>query len=345
MDRQRKLFDDERGLWHLERLELHDKVSQLETSLRKLKAMSPSEAISPVTTSVAIDDAWNFAVAEGSKHISTGNEFWRGSGGKNDAQPTRIFPDLPDQSFKHDDRLPSIAEDSSAMNSKPSFSMSVMRPVPKADKDLDGITFKPSGRVPSIAESLLSPQSPLSPQTPSPTAEPSENLLNPLAIQTAAFDPYTKDAGQTPLARGSDLHLSTISSGLATPVQPETERPPFEPHASFVKVPSERAESYFPPVANHDEDGGDGDMVLTEPLSLKNSNQEDKGFLQELDKKLVQAANSTYKTQPPESNGSDKENMLEDKGFDQPEPEPRLRIKRSMNFGSRFGAAECGKGF
>lgn len=129
-------------------------------------------------------------------------------------------------------------------------------------------------------------------------------------------------------------------SDLTTPTQPEIELSPLDPPTSVVKVPSESADSYFP---NLDE-LKDGDIELREPLGLKNNGVHDKKFLSELDSKLLKAARSEKLR--PQSAKSGKENIGdEEKTYTQADQEPKLRIKRSMNFGSQFGTSTLGKGF
>lgn len=108
-------------------------------------------------------------------------------------------------------------------------------------------------------------------------------------------------------------------------------------------------------------DERDEDVALTGPLSLKNNEVGDQGFLNEVSSKLRDVARS--QTFEPEENGEDGtldpgrgrgggrgkgrgRNGAGDDGSGGEEFEgPKLRIKRSMNFGSSWGARSCGKGF
>ena len=354
LDKQRQVFDEERALWQTERTELQEKIYQLEASLHRYQAISSSQVSSPIEAN-GFEKGHPFSpeAIDGSRHTSTGDEFWRGSGGKSNARPKRTFSDSSNQSSKLEDRLPMISEDPDSQKLKAasfpidSIGSGSLRKAStrgiETDKDLDGITFRKSSLAPSITESLTTPESLLR-RSPSPTRLSTKSNVFPPFLLTEPVDPYIKDAGHTPLARRSEYILdgksSALSSTSATPTRPEVERPPLEPRASVFKVPSERTDSYFPNL----EDEMDGDVELQEPLGLRNSKVEDKTFLTELDSKLLQAARSKT-AEPPEPNESDKENVEEDKSFIQPEPEPKLRIKRSMNFGSQLGAANCGKGF
>lgn len=111
-----------------------------------------------------------------------------------------------------------------------------------------------------------------------------------------------------------------------------------------MRPPTERSDSYFPAA---EDNSNDVDPKLSGPLGLTNEEGEDKQFLSELDSKLLRAAQIDM-FEPPAVAGAS--NMVgsakeEEKEFEQPEAEPKLRIKRSMNFGSVFGARNCGKGF
>lgn len=350
MNHQCQVFEEERALWHTERSEMQDKIARLEASLDRFQAISSSQVSSPMEPNGSgTSSPWNPGHHNGLAKKLTGDEFWRGPGGKNDAQPIRTFTNLGDQSLKVGDRLPVIAENSMVYTSKAvSYPISVdSRSLSKAstrgigtDKNLDGITFRKS-TVPTITESLMTSQDSVPHQLPSPTRVSSSSILMPSSLSTAPSDTYTKDAGHTPLARRSEYNLSgglgASSGNLATPTQLELERPPLEPRASGIQIPLDRADSYFSPI----EGDNDGDSELKEPLGLKDNAVANDEFLNMVDSRLLQVAQS----KTVERSESDKENMDEGKSFDQPEPEPKLRIKKSMNFGSQFGASNCGKGF
>ena len=235
---------------------------------------------------------------------------------------------------------------------KPSMSSAAI------DKNLDGINFRSSPLSQVSTKKVMTPQSP-SPRTSSPSCLSPRTIQLPASKFEAPVDPYTKDAGHTPLAprayRNTD-GASSVGDGT-TPTQHEMERPPLEPHASRAKLPSERSDSYFPisekefQHTNHDtQDSGDKsrdeDPELNGPLGLdngKNEGEEDKHFLNELDSKLLQAAKSDALS--PTGTDLDSDSPPEHgKSFEQPEHEPKLRIKKSMNFGSAFGAKPFGKG-
>ena len=170
-------------------------------------------------------------------------------------------------------------------------------------------------------------------------------------------------AGHTPLARDFEpLNLDGATSGRSsdtqTPTGPAPEQHSDEPHEIEIKPPSERHDSYFPSLSPP-ESIIDEDPALKGPLSLTNEATGDKMFLSELDTKLLHAAHASEVAieTPSESNGSETSNFdgqeKVDGGkegeiaFEQPEQEeePKLRIKRSMNFGSQLAGTGFGRGF
>ena len=365
MERQRQVHNDERALWNVERMELQEKVAQLQNSLRRYEAISTSQVSSPVEKSGSGADSGFLSLLnpDGSRHTSTsttGDEPWRGP--KNAVRPTRTFSDDSAQSAKLD-RLPSVAENPFTSRRHRQFSEhSTDRPDThykpsidgaEIDKNLDGITLKASGLTPSIApKNVMTPQSP-SPQSPSPAKVSPGTFELPPSTLGVPEDPYTKHAGHTPSARGTYLNndgaSSTGSADAETPTQPEQERPPLEPQHSRVRFPSERSDSYFPtvPEETHDED-----PELQGQLGLTNDDSKDRSFLDAVDSKLEQAARKKRSEPDAVAGAADQEGEgdsgdkggEEDKEFEQPEREPQLRIKRSMNFGSAFGSKKCGKG-
>ncbi|KAF6239828.1 hypothetical protein HO173_002374 [Letharia columbiana] len=357
MEHQRQTFDEERALWSVERTELHEKIAQLEGSLYRYQTISSSQASSPINNSKRGSQSnssfWSLLSKDGSSHTSgttTGDEIWRGP--KLDVQPTRTFSDPTTQSTKPGDRgrLPSIAEDTTC-GRKDSLDMQPGLHKPSVssaeiDKNLDGINFKSSTLSPVPIKQVMTPQSPSS-RTSSPSRLSPRTIQLPSSKLEAPLDPYTKDAGHTPLVRRTYFNAD-FPSGEGdgpTPTQPEIERPPLEPHVSSAKLPSERSDSYFPVAEDESWDerdrsrdgedkSPDEDPELKEPLGLDNSKGEDKHFLGELDSKLLQAARSEAFS--PSGTGSGRESSLDkdEKDFEQPEHEPKLRIKRSTNFGN-----------
>ena len=364
VEHQRSLHDEERALWHLERQELHNKISELEATIRQLQSKSSVELNSP-RGGIPPGTFGSFSSNRGSQTTSgsTGDEFWRGAGGKSDSIPTRTFSESSDFSTTIDERrMPSIAEhdsdgtpiaslapisrvishESSNSHHRPSIDGA------KIDKNLDGISFKSAALPPFILKSVITPQSPSPLQSPLSTRHSPQRLELSASNLLEANKLYTKDAGHTPLARGASVY-SNGTSDQVTPKLPDAEEGRFEPRPSVAvsRPPNERSDSYFPQ-APETIDEADEDPILKDPLGLQNDKSGDKSFLGELDHKLLQVArsNTFSPSETSELEGPNKENksQADDKSFDQPEPEPKLRIKRSMNFGSQFGAKSCGKG-
>ncbi|KAI4121645.1 MAG: hypothetical protein LQ338_006252 [Usnochroma carphineum] len=344
LDHQRRAFDSERAMWNIERTGLVEEIASLEASLRKFQA-SPRGQQSASTKIPILSSGsprlGSFPGAYGPRHAheDPGNQPWRGSGGKGGAQPTRNFSESATNMQTNFGRLSSIAENVPPAKFGKSFPESVKQPSrgvggPDIQKHYDGITFRstattstqPIGYKSRVTGSLSSlPESPGTLQLP---------IVH--EVGTATDDNLTKDAGHTPLARTVpvlDGTTSAVESDLPTPAS-EQERPPLEPRASVAKIPSERSDSYFPPPA----DDFDQDPELQGQLGLNNDRSNDNQFLSELNTKLARAAECpappTAAQVPANLTEASRDNV---EGFDQPEPEPKLRIKRSMNFGSQLG--------
>lgn len=338
LEHQRQVHDEERHLWNTERSELLDEMSKLKEALRQAQATSPAGMQLP---GASLSD---LSSTSSSRHTSTGDEFWRGAGGRSDAQPARTFSEASHHSSTIGERLPSIREQESPQQPRrslltESINGSARPRVTQVQNhgELDGIRFKQSSfssssHTSSSGTSELAPRS-LSPLSTSPTNGPqtSSQLGPPL-------DWNTKDAGHTPLARGSryktDGPLSAMDSSPTTPTVPETERFPSEPRASVVRPPNERSDSYFSGIT----DLQDEDPALSEPLHLSNSSSaKTQEFLETLDSRLQEAAKASNDdlTSPSDPNAA--QNHGNNEKPESSEPEPKLRIKRSMNFGAEFG--------
>ena len=358
VDHQRQVHDEERALWHIERQELHERVAELEATIRQYRIRLGKEATSPSETSNVVSGAFFPSKAKsGTMSASKGDEFWRGAGGKPGAQSTRAFSEPTNTAIKLPGRrMSSIAEDDGLYKlGKTTDTQHKLMHKPsidgvKIDRNLDGIMFKPSGLPPAIVKTAMTPHTPSPLQSPRPGQYSPNHITLPSSHIDKPEDLYTKHAGHTPLARRtsqSDTDSVHVGSDPPSAVILEKERPPFEPCPSFARPPNERSDSYFPSVT----DNGDGDAEMKPPLTLQNNGVEDKPFLSELDSKLLHVAKSeTLSPLPNEGNTVDTKRpngipaVDHVNSFDQPEPEPKLRIKRSMNFGSQFGASKCGKG-
>ena len=384
IDHQRQVHNEERELWYLEKEELDARISRLEAMVHQYKERYGSIVLSPRELSKqlphATSERFSTKSKPRSKSAGTGDEFWRGPGGQLDTQSTRTFSEPSDTSTKiNGGRMPSIAEDEnvqgqSGCNKRPG---SLPKPIARItmDGNLDGITFKPTVLSPSVANNLMTPQSPSPLHSISPTRPPGLISLPYLeGLSARAF--YTEDAGHTPLVRPSHISDDNTKISLSdspTPICSEQERPPIEPRPSMIptRQPAERSDSYFPVVVPTDSDQSLGqelgqhpdreqdediDPSLIAPLSLQN-NASDASFLSELDSKLLQAARSEVFERSlslPDRSQADVEGCDKGKadnkatddslGAEEPEAEPKLRIKRSMNFGSQLGSSRCGKG-
>lgn len=354
VEHQRQLHHEERELWHLERRELQTKVAELEAIVARLRSRNGSGVSSPHDPFAS-----GFLGASsgnvGSRHIngtnvSTGDEFWRGAGGKSGVTPTRTFSESSEFSNKDERRMPVIAEDEEQFQKPTGFGVSKdeTRHQPtidgaKIDKNLDGISFKSSGLPPEIIAKVLTPQSPSPRRDKSPVRILCSQSLLPRPTEQPE-DPYTKDAGHTPIARsdpfdGAEALSPTTSSTHLTPKLP-AERPPLEPYPSVaVSQPShDRSDDAEGPAPA---DTLDEDPVLRDPIGLTNREDEDCAFLDVLDSKLLTVARSIVREEEGEGVREGGRNGMEGT---QPEPEPRLKMKRSMNFGTVFGAKTCGRG-
>lgn len=333
IEHQRQVHDEERELWNLERSELLEEVSKLKATLRRARAAN-SNSTRPSDGSIS-----GISSASGSSYTSTGDEFWRGAGGKSDAQPLRTFTESSRTSSTNiGERLPSIAEYKSP--DKPRRSLltesingSCRPSVPQVQNQLDGITFKQTNfDQPSLVTSISTTEEAAQPPSPLHVSPPD-------ALQTSSelcppLDWNTKDAGHTPLARGSRFGTGgdlDVLSSPTTPTASEVERPPSEPHASAVRPPHERSDSYFTGVPSPPQE----DPALSQPLNLGNSGSpKTQEFLETLDSRLQEAASASREDIQLEN---DSETVNSNRTAEQSEPEPKLRIKRSMNFGSEFG--------
>ncbi|KAI9676172.1 MAG: hypothetical protein M1817_000917 [Caeruleum heppii] len=236
-------------------------------------------------------------------------------------------------------------------------------------QDLDGITLKASAVPPAIVAKVQSPTPSL--QSPASTID---SLASPSTVKStfdtsklSAHSPpapesnLTKYAGHTPNAASISISTASPDSGLATPTQSEfPRRPPVTTNMSSMAVGE-------PGPVEMDED-----PALRGPLGLENDGTTDPHFLTELDKRLIQEARKTIYV-PSETSSSPTTSVAVsvtddnsvasggDHGKDDstgaaerddlhlspgaevdPEPEVKLKFKRSMNFGSAFGVGQLG---
>ncbi|KAI9878118.1 MAG: hypothetical protein M1830_001835 [Pleopsidium flavum] len=367
-EQERQSFAAERALWDIERQALYTRVQELEKALNIKNGLTPRKqgsAISPLemgapsfgSLTAQGDSGTSGSVSNGngSRHTSTesdGDEFWRGAGARKGSVATRTFSDSSSISHKPEDRrLPSIAETESPRKSSAISTSCIntvegsIKTVGSSDggvnlgKDFDGIKFKLSGHPPENA--ILTPESPSPKQSLSPSRVSPGNIELPSNRLAAPDDVLTKNAGHTPLAGRTEStgNSSRLASNVATP----TQEVPRHPRASVARPPTERSDSYFPPAPE------DEDPELKGPLNLQNDGENDKAFLDELDSKLTNAAKSTTQEASETSSSENQDTPVcaepttNHHKFDQPEHEPKLRIRRSMNFGAPLGVGRYGK--
>ena len=371
-EQERQSFAAERALWDIERQALYARVQELEQALslkngqtmskQSVSAISPEIGSPPFgnfSNKGGVDGFGSFPNGNGAIHTSTesdGDEFWRGAGARKGSVATRTFSDSSARSGKPEDRrLPSIAETESP--DKPSEALASTKNTAsgtaktqsdssggaKRGSDFDGIKFRSLLQLPENA--VLTPESPSPKQSISPPCASPGHIEVPSHTISAPEDILIRDAGHTPLARATER--TGNSSGVASNAQTPIQEGPRHPRASVAHPPSERSNSYFPPPPDDDED-----PELKGPLNLQNDGANDKAFLDELDSKLTDAAMTTAttnesveKTKLAENHHpSDRaESAPVPPNFDQPELEPRLKMRRSMNFGAPLGSVRHGK--
>jgi len=135
----------------------------------------------------------------------------------------------------------------------------------------------------------------------------------------------TRDAGHTPMA----ILAVEIQASHQSPIvsSAEEEESPLAPVQTL--QPAESSESYFPVVED--------DPALKAPFSLLNEADKDDGFLSGLNERLLDEAWKALQW-PSASQGDNDGNVsVPDKG-----EEPELKLKDATNFGTAFGAADCG---
>ncbi|MCJ1308009.1 hypothetical protein MMC25_001659 [Agyrium rufum] len=378
LERSREVHAEERALWQLERAELHARIGELELALRRMRSTTSSdESTTSASTHGQSDMArsafGNYRLPQSSSRTSasTGDEYWRGAGGKVDAHPRRAFSDESSIHASGDHKMPSIAENGRPMmesnRTREDSSHHASVDGAAIDKNLDGIMFKPSAVPDVVIRSLQNSASPSPLRSPSPSRSVPAPLDLSGSRRLAPEELLTKDAGNTPIAtRRSHLRDSAASPTSSDILTPTTAKPDLSvraPRPSIAPRPGEHSDTYFPPgdLAVDDdvlEEYEDTDPALKGPLSLQDPNGvDDRSFLSELNSKLEHVAKSRdisparEHLSPPVVESS-KENTKKSTGgddagedFDEPEPEVRLKIKRSMNFGSQFGSSSFGTKF
>ena len=380
-EEERKLFAGERSLWNTERALLKAKIVDLEAAASKTRGekrrySNDSTRSSAQSFHSDYGQISSINSVSGSGAPSTFNTspppVWEGP--EHTAPASRVFPEpttlttnpFTDDHTKHmNGHLPSISENGSfpALEKEispsslpPDRGVSVPIPIDKIDKSLDGITIKSTALAPSFVAKVMTPEVMTPQRSPSPNSKSAGDgslrvrmggLLSPLDEKLKLH------AGHTPMAIGtadSTGSPSGQSTEIPTPIQ---EKPP-APVSTARRPPlrpTERSDSYFSSTADDAlepkrENGGEEkeneDPELTGPLALTSNNDhgQSNAFLNTLDAKLMMEAKRHIKS--PESSQSDKNDESGAPGGTQDDEGPRLRMKKSTNFGSAFGSNQCG---
>lgn len=359
----RHAHEQERKAWTIERMSLKTRIADLEFKLnkadggrRRLSNDSPfgsgisfrSDFVLPPVTG-----------ANGTRHNTFSNihnlhlDHVKQEGAKPVWQPqspvpaTRVFSQ--DDDVQH---LASISEDKPLDNLSPQKSQE-NKPIPiqEIDETLDGITVKSEG----VKSSFNKVMSPIIVASPGRSPSPKQPAPDPPRLhldRSSLLDPLDaklkRHAGHTPLAFDGPVS-EIVSTTDATP-QPEepiapvpTARPPLRP--------SERSQSYFStndlhaadPIPEEEEPEPVYDTVedrpLTGPLMLDASGKSgaSHAFLSELDSKLLEEeVRRSQSNSPLSSPAPSQQSAKTDDGF------PRLRLKKSTNFGSAYGMSVPG---
>ena len=363
---QQKLHEEERRVWQKEREQLHSRIQELEDTVASLLYKSGGSSMSP--TSRSSSGFGMFPPQPPPPVKSTGREVWRGP----ETQPTRTFSDVtgitskagiggPLASIPERSELPERKKSVGFADDKPrGSSMPASIPGEYISPHYDGINLKPNLLPPEIIKTVaesdsqsLSPlhsPSPLTTASPLsiPISEPRPKLIDIPSTKRYSESLYTQDAGHTPLAQVTgeeSLSSSMIASPNLKPL--EVEQPPYEPAPSAVRPPKERADSYFPSASSIAEDqhkenvpeAPPDDPALKGPLSLSSSNNksEDVDFLGKVDSLLDKQAKQLTLDGQADAKQQEPEGRKSADTMDGEEDVPKLKIKRSMNFGRPLG--------
>lgn len=365
----RQTHEQERKAWAIERTALQTRIADLEFRLnkasggRRRRLSNESSHTSALSFKTDFHIPFTAAAPNGFRHhghtVSNapvdhlkhedGRPIWEP---ESPAPATRVFSH--DQDVPH---LPSISEDGPLEDLSPQTSRE-NKPIPIQDIDetLDGITVKSEG-VRSSFNKIMSPIIVTSPaMSPSPSkqgADPPLLRMDPSALLDPLDAKLKRHAGHTPLAFDGSLSSTATTNGEPTPREEKpiapapTTRPPLRP--------SENSNSYFSTTNIHDTEHQEkvveeadepeaqfvpaDDMPLTGPLMLDPSGKSEAShnFLEQLDHKLNDEVRKSISNSPAlspartaESSKTDDDNI------------PKLRLKKSTNFGSAYGAAAPG---
>ena len=361
-EREREIFEKERKLWNAERGMLKARIANLEFSLnkntngrRRFSNDAPSLSGQSFLKDARQRSMFStFRTSRGSSEPNGGHPIWETP--DMGATVTRVFSNEEQQaqskkSASVTNGLPSIAE---GATEKPLPPHSVAVPVAMLDSSLDGITLKSAGLESSFVK-VSSPISTSPPQLPSPGPR-IHNEGKTLRVKLDGLVPpldrnLVMNAGHTPMEFGVPA-ISETASGVESRKSPEAEAPPPKQESGsdsdrnrLPRPPSERSDSYF---FNTLEVGTnkeivlrDGDVELKGPLTMENKQEEgqDNLFLDQLDARLLVESQRPRQESISGSDGKMGFGKIDDEVDD---GGPRLKLKKSMNFGSVYGSRSCG---
>ena len=327
LEHQRANFESERArerrLWETERALLKSRISQLES---RLNGSRDRGAVHHDQNNQHPDADNN----SDSVPNNTSSQVWEGSSPA--GQPTRVFHEREKSLGESSSTLLSLDEALSPRSRATDASAAVPVPIEKLDSKLDGITLKSSALPPEVVARVMTPPSPSPSQSPSSSASqetsapsqksPAEHKhthTHILKLKLEELGPpdknLTRDAGHTPMAAVVDSTPSDAN----------------EEGDEEVGQPTENSDSYFPDLPE--------DPALKGPLSLLNEEEHDRGFLNELNQKLLDETRQAPFS-PSSENPSGQEKDVE--ALVQGEQDPELKFKHTTNFGTAFGESNCG---
>lgn len=357
-EREREIFENERKLWNAERAMLKAKIVDLEFNLNKTNGGKRRFSNDGSSAS-----AQAFRKGLGQKLSFGGSRASRGSSETNGPHPVWETPDMGatvTRVFPHEDQQPHSKKSASITNGLPSIAESAKEkpltihsvpvPVTMLDSSLDGITLKSAGLESSFVKvGSPSSTSPDHPPSPGPRLNKEERILRVRldGLLSPTEVSLVRNAGHTPMEFGKPAASGETTSGLESRKSPEAEatipKSHSDPHPRSVRPPSERSDSYFSTAFTTETCDAalttNGDVELKAPLTMSNKPEENGAddFLNQLDARLIAESHAQN------GSGGDAEQngivKLDDEGDD---AMPRLKLKKSMNFGSAFGSKNCG---
>ncbi|KAK6373865.1 hypothetical protein LTS17_007834 [Exophiala oligosperma] len=370
----REAHDCERRAWDIERTALKARISELE---RRLSRSRDSKRRSSNDSSDASLRSFRAEIKPLSRTSNRARASSDSSGGAPPIwQGPEVLPPVT-RVFSHEDtagHLPSISENEQFPSLSKEISPTSQKevenvpvPVEQVDKTLDGITLKSAGLASTFDTGITSPQFASPAHTPSP--QPKRPLDEILQVDVKSLlspldEKLKRNAGHTPMAFDGTLSSGTDSTNNLTPKQENpvepapTKRPPLRPaensdsyfsFSSAIPDPVEKAQEAIPeqvePEPQHE---AEDDPSLQGPLMLDSSAKSEaaNAFLEKVDAMLSEeaAVRSRYETALSDDNDEMKSAEASEKPHTQdPDDEPRLKIKHTMNFGSAWGGDMPGR--